>query len=563
MDQETISAYNKNADEFCSRWEQADQGIHSLLPHIFSQCRTVLEIGFGSGRDMSFLLNELQLDVYGIEASEALLWKAREIHPELRGRLFHGSLPDSIPQADIPLRQFDGLLLSAVIMHIPDEELFQSAFQIRELLKVNGTLVLSFPVKRGDINPESGRDSSNRLMLIRPESRIRLLFERLGFELSGSWQSNDSLGRDDIHWATLVLTYRGSAVSESVDKIESIINRDRKTATYKFALIKALCDIALIETNTVSWDDRGNVHIPVSSVVRRWTEYYWPIVSAEHFIPQIRGEHDDFEKPIAFRSALQELAERYKEIGGLTQFVFDRDNNRIDKWTRQLLKTVSSKIRTAVINGPVYYSGGGGNSDKPFSYDKDRKTIVFHADIWRELVLLGHWIGDSISMRWAQLTGELSRNALHVRDIIHLFLNPVFPERSVNAARSVYAGARHLECVWSGKALTRSFDVDHAIPYSLRHDNSLWNLLPADPNINNHKRDKLPTQNLILRNKDKLIYYWELLDNELADVFLSDFTRFTGRPKMAESGWQLLLFWSFSEAVETTASRRGIERWEP
>jgi hypothetical protein len=563
MDQETISAYNKNAAEYCSRWEQADPALYSLLPHIFSQCRTVLEIGFGSGRDMSFLLNELQLDVYGIEVSDALMQKACELHPELHGRLYQGSLPDSIPQTEMPVRQFDGLLLSAVITHIPDEELFQSAFQIRELLKVNGTLAVSFPVERGDINPESNRDSSGRLMLIRPESRIRLLFERLGFELSGSWQSDDSLGREDIHWTTLVLTYRGSTVSESVDKIESIINRDRKTATYKLALLKALCDIALIETNTVSWDNHGNVHIPVSAVVRKWMEYYWPIVSAERFIPQIRGEHNDYEKPIAFRSALQELAEHYKDMGGLPQFIFDRDNNKLEKRPRQLLKTAGSKIRTAVISGPVYYSGGGGNADKPFSYEKETKTIVFHSDIWRELVLLGHWIGDSISMRWAQLTRELSRDSLELQDIIHLFLNPVFPERNVSAARTVYAGAHNLECVWSGKVLTRSFDVDHAIPYSLRHDNSLWNLLPAHPDINNHKRDKLPTQNVIRENRDKLVYYWELLNNELTDVFRSDFTRFTGRPKLPKSSWQQVLYLSFSEAVETTASRRGIERWEP
>jgi hypothetical protein len=563
MDQHTVSVYNKNAAAYCRRWEEADSSAYSLLPHIFSQCRTVLEIGFGSGRDLSFLLNELHLDVYGLEASEALLQKAIEEHPELRGRLFSGSLPAAVPRDQIPVPHFDGLLLSAVIMHIPDEELFQSAYQIRELLKVGGTLSVSFPVKRGGISAEDGRDSAGRLMRIRPASRIRLLFERLGFELSGSWESNDSLGRTDIRWTTLVLTYRGSAASESVDKIESIINRDRKTATYKLALLKALCDIAMVETNTVSWDKQGYVHIPVASVVRKWIEYYWPLVSAEQFIPQTRGEHEAYQKQIAFRSALRELAARYEGLGGLTQFIFDRDNGRIDKGAQQLMKTVIRKIRTAVINGPVYYSGGGSNEDKPFSYDKVTKTIVFHSDIWRELVLLGHWIGDSINMRWAQLTGELSRHTLEVRDIIHLFLDPVFPERSVSAAREVYSGAGNLECVWSGKALSRSFDVDHAIPYSLRHDNSLWNLLPADPDINNKKRDKLPAQDVIRKNRDKLVYYWELLNNELTDVFRSDFCRFTGRPQLPESSWQHVLYWSFSEAVETTASRRGIERWEP
>lgn len=105
--------------------------------------------------------------------------------------------------------------------------------------------------------------------------------------------------------------------------------------------------------------------------------------------------------------------------------------------------------------------------------------------------------------------------------------------------------------------------MDHAIPFSLRHDNSLWNLFPADSKINNQKRDKLPTQNLVEKSKDKLIHYWEFLNERLHDIFASDFTRFTGLPALPADNWKNPLYWSFSEAVETTAARRGIERWEP
>lgn len=559
MDERTVSVYDNNAAKYCERWEKADSLVSSLLPHLFSEAGTVLEIGFGSGRDLAFLKQKLRLEVYGVEASEALLRKARELHPELRERVYHGSLPGGLPK--LPVHKFDGILLAAVFMHIPDEELFQSALQIRELLNINGRLVLSVPVER--TNLKGDRDGDGRLMLIRPISRIKLLFERLGFEVSGTWESSDALGRSGIRWATLVFSYRGGSVSESVDKIESIINRDRKTATYKLALLKALCDIAQRETNTVSWDGHGNVHVPVDSVVLKWMEYYWPVVSAGTFIPQTRGEHAGYKKPIAFRHSLTELAEYYRDLGGLQQFVFDRNNNKISSGAAKIVKTVQRKIRTALINGPIYYAGGGDNEDKPFDYNTATKSIVFHADIWREFVLLGHWIGDSINIRWAELTRELSRDSLRLDEILHLFLVSTAPERNVSAARELYLRITDLECVWTGRTLSGDFDVDHAIPFSLRHDNSLWNLFPADSRINNRKRDKLPTRNLVEKSRDILMHYWEIMNEHLHEIFVSDFRRLTGLPALPAENWKHPLYWFFTEAVETTAARRGAERWEP
>jgi hypothetical protein len=70
--------------------------------------------------------------VDAVEPSAALRERALANHPELEGRLFHGFLPVGLPPDIRPT--YDGTLLSAIIMHIPDAELFDAAFQIPERL---------------------------------------------------------------------------------------------------------------------------------------------------------------------------------------------------------------------------------------------------------------------------------------------------------------------------------------------------------------------------------------------------------------------------------------------
>jgi hypothetical protein len=146
-------ASRRNATEFCPLHQYSSAVVSSLLPHVFVSENSILEIGFGSGRDLSFLKNKLNKTVYGIEASEQLQKKAVKLHPELSGFLFLGNLPNNIP--DLPIHKFDG-----------------------------------------------------RLMILRPASRIKLLFERLGFEVTGTWESVDALGREGFRWVTIVFSYR-------------------------------------------------------------------------------------------------------------------------------------------------------------------------------------------------------------------------------------------------------------------------------------------------------------------------------------------------------------------
>jgi SOS-response transcriptional repressor LexA len=119
------------------------------------------------------------------------------------------------------------------------------------------------------------------------------------------------------------------------------------------------------------------------------------------------------------------------------------------------------------------------------------------------------------------------------------------------------------DCVWSGKALSNKYDVDHVIPFALWKNNDLWNLLPADAAVNNSKRDKLPEYALLSARKDCIIYYWENLRHAFPNRFEYEASKFAGDAIFKNNNWENRLFSSLSEAVEITATQRGITRWQP
>jgi hypothetical protein len=98
---------------------------------------------------------------------------------------------------------------------------------------------------------------------------------------------------------------------------------------------------------------------------------------------------------------------------------------------------------------------------------------------------------------------------------------------------------------------------------SLWHNNDLWNLLPAWSAVNNHKRDRLPSRELVRSRRDCIVHYWSLLRAKHAIRFEFEVGKLAG-PKVARGGnWENRLFHTVTEAIEFTALQRGIERWQP
>lgn len=554
MDELTVKYYSTEAKSVSDKYNVTPSGLQKYFPTVFVGGMKILDIGCGSGRDIADLI-KYGIDVYGIDASLEMVHNAQERHPELNERIEQAILPNlGKPFGG----KFDGVLCSAVLMHLPKEELFDAVFAIRNVLKENGRLLVSIPQDRPDID-EHCRDSKGRLFnSVKPEY-LQLLFERLGFSVIGKWWDDDST-RPGYSWFTIAFTLKYSGSIRPIDQVEIVLTRDKKTATYKLALIRALSEIAITEYKSARWLNDGMVGVPLSAVAEKWLYYYWPIFESNTFIPQIRGEDIDCNKPVAFRASLAQLMQQYKKRGGLTQFVLDFRSNMLSKDIMKLTKVVLQKIAYTIVSGPVTYAGGSLESGRLFKFNRNNQEILLNSELWIELSLMGYWIRDAVLLRWAELTAELAKKGVMPSDVIDLLLTAPIGERDVADARILYSSLSSKECTWSGKNITSDFDVDHIIPFSLWHNNDLWNLVPVLPSVNNQKRDRLPSRDLLFDRKERLICYWEALRGRYSARFDNEACNIMGIVK-PPNNWHDILFNNIAEAIEITAIQRGCERW--
>jgi len=185
-------------------------------------------------------------------------------YPDLAGKISLSGLPN-LPGIN---NSFNGILCSAVFQHIPDSKLYDTFRRIRELLEDDGVFVLSFPVEYPGINPETNRDSNGRLFYLRPVEKYTFLIERLGFRLQESDLQEDSLGRA-VRWAKPVFKKETTNRREPLNIIDSVLREDSKVTSYKFALLRALAEIASYSYNSANWLNDGKVAVNIDLIAAK------------------------------------------------------------------------------------------------------------------------------------------------------------------------------------------------------------------------------------------------------------------------------------------------------
>jgi len=180
MDSATLRCYSQNAHAVAQRYENVASPLASSFARVFPPGGRILDIGCGSGRDLAELHRQ-GYQAFGVDATPEFVDLAQETHPELTGKIAYGTLPE----LGIPFHgEFDGVLCSAVLMHIDTADLLNAALSIKSCLKVNGRLLISIPTHRADAD-EQERDANERLFKTYSPGYLRLIFERLGFTLIG------------------------------------------------------------------------------------------------------------------------------------------------------------------------------------------------------------------------------------------------------------------------------------------------------------------------------------------------------------------------------------------
>jgi len=205
MDKETVSYYSKNAKAVAERYESVVNSLSKSFEGAFKPRSKLLDIGCGSGRDLASLTS-LGHDCYGIDATPEFVSLSQSLHPELQGKVIQGTLPNFTPPFG---GKFDGVLCSAVLMHIAENELVPSAISIKRCLKRNGRLLYSVPSKRLDVVGDD-RDVNGRLFITDQSDRLETIFEQLGFNLISKWNNEDSMGRDSVEWLSVLMELKNA-----------------------------------------------------------------------------------------------------------------------------------------------------------------------------------------------------------------------------------------------------------------------------------------------------------------------------------------------------------------
>jgi len=561
MDSQTLEAYAQHAPEWIAR----DGDRESPLQHLFSvafgtlrpgRAVRVLDVGAGRGREL-LALQRMGFDAWGIEPSAALRAATRPglVHP-----LMEGSLPDALPSS----WPFDGVVCSAVLQHIPRGQLFESVLALRDCLVPGGRALVSIPRgPRPDVDAD-GRDPWGRLFNNVGVDEFLLLFERVGFTFLTRSDNDDAWGRPGVAWATLLFERPAlSGNTRPIDQLASVLGKgEKKYATYKLALLRALNDLAATQPHVARWREDGRVAIPANAIAELWIRYYWPLLSGPLFVPQMQGDQRERQHTFKFASELIHLIEAYRGRNGLDGFEIACVEGSLGS-SASLHKTTLQKIRQAIRSGPVVHAGRGSSDGPIFEWDRDQ--VLVSRLLWREFSLLNHWIGDSLILRWAELIHSLSAKQVGVEQSVALLLPKTsvwLTARHTGPVADIYKNLQTARCVWSGKRIPEGeLAIDHVIPWALWRNNDLWNLVPTLASINQKKSDQLPSRRLLRARTSAIKDTWGVSLERWPDRFRREAQRHIPG-SVTSTALVDALFDSLVESVETLRLQRGLEVWD-
>lgn len=366
--------------------------------------------------------------------------------------------------------------------------------------------------------------------------------------------------------------------NEVFSNISKIIERDSKSTTYKFALLRGVIDIIQDNSPYISFTN-DRVNFPTGLLVEKWMLYYYPIFESTEYIPQINGKAN-----LAFVIQFKKIISAYHGIGGYSAFYNDLKNKGIPKNLHSDFVSLAKKIKDTITRMPMKYIGRSISNDfySIFYYESGTRnrvsknvdveflinnlgTFSIPIDYFEAFQVLGSFISgqDSILFKWAEFSVSASGKTLSTEKVVSEVLKSPITERDVAESKQIFKSILKKEgkvyCVWSGKSIT-SYDVDHMIPFSVWKNNDLWNLLPSETKTNNQKRDKIPSIELIERRKSLIFHYWDLLNENQPQRFQKEIqVALLGNNSF--SAWKESAFVHLQSSCNYLINSRGFTEW--
>ncbi|GGM16709.1 HNH endonuclease signature motif containing protein [Deinococcus aerophilus] len=300
--------------------------------------------------------------------------------------------------------------------------------------------------------------------------------------------------------------------------LATLLRHEAKSNSYKFALVRALNDLALLYPGPSG----QRVIVPLRLVAERWLVSYWAFVGNAPVYQGPRARRAvGTVQDLSFREALTALRGAWEEWtgtcsgpadGALLLAAFQVGRGSLPEPLRRLTQATISAIAQAVRQ-PVRYAGTG-NAHALFGAPAPAGTLSGHplpgtrpaepafvvpAALWQTCRDLSLWVEALCLHEWSLYVERVTQDVPVSRGQVFTLLT------SSPVARIPLTWERHqvqllmlegavFHCPWTHKSLTpQGFDLDHLIPLSAHPLNDLWNLVPSDPVHNQRvKRARLP-----------------------------------------------------------------------
>ncbi len=364
---------------------------------------------------------------------------------------------------------------------------------------------------------------------------------------------------------------------DALSEINKIIEQDKISSTYKFALLKSTIDACQRYEHLIS-DEVSSVSIPIGLLVESWIFDYLPFVFENR-----RQQNSGNVLNKGVETAYRQLFESMKLDPRVTtwqdayqQIYMAYTLLKLDTEQSKILLTLAKEIAKTITLMPMKYSGSANYSifnPQKKSFGSVRINGIFNREflinsfdtfrISKDHYNIFRYMGQSlygtstIARRWKETTYKLNQETYATDTVDAMIFKTIFVDRNTNIGRNYLP--QNCNCVWTNKPLKNgNYDVDHVLPYSVWSNNDLWNLLPSDSKVNNQKTNKIPTSELIQRQQKVIISYWDIYENNASELF--DYQVKTSLSANAENKRDLID--SLCEKSDYLINMRGYDAFE-
>ena len=262
-------------------------------------------------------------------------------------------------------------------------------------------------------------------------------------------------------------------------KLQRLLAEGDFTATYKFALLIALTDIAV----EVGHDDDRTLDVSMRAIAEKFIDYYW-----QQTVPYSVGQPET-----TIEVLHQNNGSAAKVITDIQAFRRQHGINSLALAKRRVdFSGLVTSVAVTVAAQPVNYLQNLGGTTDNFIFERIQRGLRLNPGVSSHLRKFHSLIQEIARNRWVEHIKRNKRNhpILGQRDDLHGFLFETSPQSLQligMGMTKLFAG----RCFYCHHSIQGSPDVDHFIPYSMYGRDIGQNFVIAHPSCNRSKSDTL------------------------------------------------------------------------